>query len=96
MIRDAEANKADDNVVITVKFADGSVGSLGYFAEGAKSMPKEQLEVLGAGRSGVLENFQSVRLWSGRGSRRVRCSGKGHADEVKAFGLEFHFGPSSL
>ncbi|MBK7188473.1 MAG: bi-domain-containing oxidoreductase [bacterium] len=77
--------KADDNVVISLRFADGSVGSIGYFAEGAKSMPKEQLEVLGAGRSGVLENFQSVRLWSGRGNRRVRCSGKGHADEVKAF-----------
>jgi polar amino acid transport system substrate-binding protein len=77
--------KADDNVVISLRFADGSVGSIGYFAEGAKSMPKEQLEVLGAGRSGVLENFQAVRLWSGRGSRRVRCSGKGHADEVKAF-----------
>ncbi|MBK8167108.1 MAG: bi-domain-containing oxidoreductase [bacterium] len=80
-----QANKADDNVVISLRFADGSVGSLGYFAEGAKSMPKEQLEVLGAGRSGVLENFQAVRLWSGRGSRRVRCSGKGHADEIKAF-----------
>jgi polar amino acid transport system substrate-binding protein len=80
-----QANKADDNVVISIKFADGSVGSIGYFAEGAKSMPKEQLEVLGAGRSGVIENFQAVKLWSGRGSRRVRCSGKGHADEVKAF-----------
>jgi polar amino acid transport system substrate-binding protein len=77
--------KADDNVVISLRFADGSVGSIGYFAEGAKSMPKEQLEVLGAGRSGVLDNFQTVKLWSGRGSRSVRCSGKGHADEVKAF-----------
>ena len=77
--------KADDNVVISLRFADGSVGSIGYFAEGAKSMPKEQLEVLGAGRSGVIDNFQAVRLWSGRGSRKVRCSGKGHADEVKAF-----------
>ncbi|MHB8078578.1 MAG: bi-domain-containing oxidoreductase [Candidatus Krumholzibacteriia bacterium] len=77
--------KADDNVVINLRFADGSVGSIGYFAEGAKSMPKEQFEVLGAGRSGVIDNFQQVRLWSGRGSRRLRCGGKGHADEVKAF-----------
>ena len=82
---DNRQNTAADNVVISLRFADGSVGSIGYFAEGAKSMPKEQLEVLGAGRSGVLENFQAVRLWSGRGSRRVRCSGKGHAEEVTAF-----------
>lgn len=78
-------NKADDNVVINLRFADGSVGAIGYFAEGAKSMPKEYLEVLGAGRSGAIENFQAVRLWSGRGGRRVRCGGKGHAEEVKAF-----------
>lgn len=82
---DNQQVKADDNVVISLRFADGSVGSIGYFAEGAKSMPKEQLEVLGAGRSGVIDNFQAVRLWSGRGSRKVRCSGKGHADEVTAF-----------
>ncbi|MCB1184551.1 bi-domain-containing oxidoreductase [bacterium] len=79
------ANKADDNVVISLRFADGSVGSIGYFAEGAKAMPKERLEVLGAGLSAVIDNFQKVELYSGRGRRVSKHAGKGHAEEVKAF-----------
>ena len=75
---------AADNVVINLRFGDGSVGSIGYFAEGAKSVPKERLEVHGAGRTAVLENFQSVTLFGGKRSSR-RCPGKGHSDEVKAF-----------
>ncbi len=75
---------AADNVVISLRFADGSVGTIGYFAEGAKAMPKERLEVHGAGRSAVLDNFQSVTLYGGRKNTR-RCPGKGHRDEVKAF-----------
>ncbi|MEN8007112.1 MAG: Gfo/Idh/MocA family oxidoreductase, partial [Candidatus Krumholzibacteriota bacterium] len=82
---DSSEVRPDDNLVISLKFADGSVGSIGYFAEGAKNMPKEQLEVLGAGRSAVLDNFQKVTLFSGRGKSTKRCSGKGHSEEVKAF-----------
>ncbi|MFT5232185.1 MAG: putative dehydrogenase/threonine dehydrogenase-like Zn-dependent dehydrogenase [Candidatus Krumholzibacteriia bacterium] len=78
-------NKADDNAVINLRFADGSVGTIGYFSEGAKSMPKEQFEVLGAGLSGVIDNFQKVTLYSGRGKKKSKCSGKGHTEEVKAF-----------
>lgn len=77
--------RPDDNLVINLRFGDGSVGSIGYFAEGAKSMPKEQLEVLGTGRSAVLHNFQKVTLYGGRGKPTKRCSGKGHSEEVKAF-----------
>jgi len=82
---DSREVRPDDNLVINIQFDDGSVGSLGYFAEGAKSMPKEQLEVMGAGRSAVLHNFQKVTLYSGRGKSTKRCSGKGHSEEVKAF-----------
>lgn len=77
--------KAEDNVVINLKFADGSVGSIGYFAEGAKSMPKEQLEVLGSGRSAVIHNFQKVSLYTGGKPKTRKCSGKGHSEEVTAF-----------
>ena len=77
--------RPDDNLVINLQFADGSVGSIGYFAEGSKSMPKEQLEVLGSGRSAVLHNFQKVTLYGGRKKSTKRCSGKGHTEEVKAF-----------
>ena len=74
-----------DNTVISLRFTDGSTGSIGYFAEGAKGMPKERLEIFGGGRSGVIDNFTRVEFFSGS-SRKVRkFSGKGHAEEMKAF-----------
>lgn len=75
----------EDNVVISLRFADGSVGSIGYFAEGAKSVPKERFEVFAQGRTGVIENFTRAVLYSGSGKKSIRCSGKGHAEEMTAF-----------
>ncbi len=74
-----------DNVVISLRFSGGSVGTIGYFAEGAKSLPKERFEAFTAGRSAILDNFQSVTLFSGSRKRKVRCPGKGIAEEVAAF-----------
>jgi polar amino acid transport system substrate-binding protein len=85
IISDSSEVRPDDNLVINLRFADGSVGSVGYLSEGAKSMPKEQLEVLGVGRSAVLHNFQKVTLHGGGRKSTKRCSGKGHKEEVKAF-----------
>lgn len=76
---------AADNVVISLAFADGSVGTIGYFAEAAKSLPKEVLEVHGAGRSAVIENFGAVTLHTAKGKSRKKYTGKGHAEEMAAF-----------
>jgi len=80
-----EAMIPQDHVQITVRFADGSVGNVGYFASGARTMPKERLEILGAGRSAVIENFNAVRLYTHRGETRKRCAGKGQEEEIAAF-----------
>lgn len=77
--------KADDNVIISLKFANGSVGSIGYFAEGGSGLPKEQCEILGAGRSAVIHNFQKVALYGAGKAKNIRCTGKGHKEEVIAF-----------
>jgi predicted dehydrogenase/threonine dehydrogenase-like Zn-dependent dehydrogenase len=82
---DNAAVTAADNVLVTIGFSDGSIGSIGYLAEGASGMPKERLEVLGAGRSGVIDNFRQATLYTGRQRRVRRCSGKGHAEEIAAF-----------
>jgi len=76
---------SEDNVVINLRFADGSVGSIGYFGEGSKMMPKEHLEIVGLGRSAAIENFQKVILYSERRKVQKRCSGKGHSEEIDAF-----------
>ena len=72
--RDA-AQLPQDNLMLQIAFADGSVGSVCYVAHAAKSLPKERLEVSGAGRTGVLDNFSSVELFSGGKPTRTRCPG---------------------
>lgn len=74
----------EDNVVLSLRFADGSVGSIIYAAHGGKSMPKEELQLLGGGRSAVIDNFGAVRLYAGKKVAK-RYSGKGQEEEVAAF-----------
>ena len=48
-----------DSVFITLRFADGSNGAIAYLSEGDKSLPKERLEIFGAGKIFVLDDFRS-------------------------------------
>ena len=68
---------ADDSFVLTLGYEDGSLGVITYIATGSPRMPKERIEVLGAGRSAVIDDFRRVRLLrpsapAARGARSVR------------------------
>jgi predicted dehydrogenase/threonine dehydrogenase-like Zn-dependent dehydrogenase len=52
-----------DKSTITLRFADGSVGTVHYFANGDKGFPKERLEVFCNGRILQLDNFRKLRGW---------------------------------
>src|SRR4030065_303505 len=58
----------EDSLLITVAFAGGSLGARASPATGARSFPKERLEVFGAGRVGVLDDFR--RLETTQAGRR--------------------------
>jgi predicted dehydrogenase/threonine dehydrogenase-like Zn-dependent dehydrogenase len=85
------ASAGGDDVVITLDFADGSIGTVVYASSGDRSLAKELLEVLGGGRAAVLDDFRSVRLHAG--GKATRSGGgflrstqdKGHAAELAAF-----------
>ena len=49
-----------DTTTIELKFADGSIGTVHYFANGSKAFPKERLEIFGAGRILQLDNFRRM------------------------------------
>jgi hypothetical protein len=70
-----------------VTFADGSVGAIAYATGGDASFPKERLEVIGASKVAVLDDFRMLEL-VGNGKRKyARALGqdKGHAAEMEAF-----------
>jgi predicted dehydrogenase/NADPH:quinone reductase-like Zn-dependent oxidoreductase len=51
---------ASDKFTLTLAFADGSIGTLHYFANGHSSFPKERLEVFCANRVLQLDNFRRM------------------------------------
>jgi hypothetical protein len=50
--------------VITVRYANGSLGTMTYLANGNKSFSKERVEVFCAGKIGILDDFRSLELVS--------------------------------
>jgi len=77
----------NDNCCVTLKMADGSLGIVIYVANGDPQYEKERIEVFGAGRSAVIENFHLARIVQSGKTRTVRPkgSGKGHGHEIAAF-----------
>jgi predicted dehydrogenase/threonine dehydrogenase-like Zn-dependent dehydrogenase len=78
----------EDNVMLVLTFADGSLGNVIYLANGDKAFPKERLEVFTGGRVAVLDDFRSLELVH-QGRRQVLRSplrqDKGHRAEWEAF-----------
>ncbi len=77
----------DDVVSIVLHFADGSLGTVHYFANGHRSYPKERLEVFLEGRILLLDNFRRLSGYGWNGFRQMRLwrQDKGHKTEVAAF-----------
>jgi predicted dehydrogenase/threonine dehydrogenase-like Zn-dependent dehydrogenase len=49
-----------DTVTLQLSFADGSIGTIHYFANGEKTFPKERLEVFADGRVLQLDNYRKL------------------------------------
>jgi predicted dehydrogenase len=79
--------QAQDNVIVTVTHANGSVGSIVYVAQSAPTVGKERLEAFGPGGIGVLDDYRSLDLHGTSTTRRRegRRQEKGHQQEVIAF-----------
>jgi predicted dehydrogenase len=77
----------DDKVTFTLTFADGSFGTVHYWANGHKSFPKERLEVFCAGRILQLDNFRKLRGfgWKGFNGMNLWRQDKGQRACAAAF-----------
>jgi polar amino acid transport system substrate-binding protein len=74
-----------DNVIISLRFQNGSVGEISYLACGDKLLSKERIEIFGGGQSFIIDDFRIGEHYSG-GSRHVlKMPGKGHREEVESF-----------
>ena len=77
-----------DNVLVSLRFANGSQGTITYVANGDRSYSKERIEVFGGGSTGVLEDFRRLDLARAGRMESVRArwrQDKGHRAEWSAF-----------
>lgn len=79
---------SQDNLVITVKMNDGSVGTITYTASGDKAFPRERIEIFRAGAVGLIDNFRSasfIHQGSSRSKKNRFGIDRGHNAEIAAF-----------
>lgn len=76
-----------DTVSINVLFRNGSIGTISYFANGPKHLPKEYVEIYQAGTTAVLSDFKQVEVFSSgkRSKKKLMFQDKGQGAMVKAF-----------
>lgn len=79
-------NGTGDDVVATLKFADGSLATIIYTGKGDTSLPKERIEVFCGGRAAVLDDFTKLSL-AALGSTKTSSASqdKGHKQQIAAF-----------
>lgn len=78
--------ECSDDFTVALRFADGSLGTLLYTAEGDARMGKERIEAFAGGQSLVIDDFRRLERY--RDGRRSQVKGrqdKGHQHELERF-----------
>ena len=80
-------SNSKDTLSIGLKFEDGSIGTINYFANGPKSLPKERLEIFSQGRALQLDNFRKLKgfSWPGFTKMNLWKQEKGQNECASAF-----------
>jgi predicted dehydrogenase/threonine dehydrogenase-like Zn-dependent dehydrogenase len=89
---------SNDNVLATVRFEDGSVGSLAYLSCASKMTSKEMLEVSAAGRSALIDDFRLLTLSDENRTLQTKdrlSQDKGHSTQVHEALDRFHRGDAA-
>lgn len=73
-----------DNAAILLKFENGSIGTINYFANGSKSYSKERVEVYSQGRTFVCDNFRVTKGYGASGFGKLKTKqDKGHIEQFR-------------
>ncbi len=81
-----EATVTNPNLLVTVGYPDGSIGSVTYTTQGHQSFGKEHFEAHGNGRSASCANFQRLETFgTSCRVRRQDRGDKGHLGQLQEF-----------
>lgn len=81
------SSTTSDKLQITLAFADGSLGSIQYLANGHNSIPKERIEIFRSGKVIQIMNFRAMKGYGWRGLKRQKHwrQEKGHQQQFSAW-----------
>lgn len=78
-----------DDLLVNLRFDDGSIASITYATHGNPRYPKETFEAAAGGRTARLDNFRRSTVWTGRRRRRtgwaLAAVDKGQRHQLEAF-----------
>ena len=77
----------NDTLNVTLTYQNGSIGTISYFANGDKGLPKERIEVFCHGAAAVVDDFRELTIYAkGKKNRKkMLYQDKGQKEEVKQF-----------
>lgn len=81
-----------DDLALVLRHVNGSVSAITYASGGGPKTPKERIEVLGGGRSWVIDDFKQLTV-DGKESARAGRQDKGQEAAVLAFRAQVLGGP---
>lgn len=87
----------NDNLVVNLRFADGSVGNLCYSAQGPRSYPREHFEIYSGGKTIVSTDFVKSEIYTAS-KRDVFKTGQqayGYKEEIAHFVAAVRSGDTS-
>jgi predicted dehydrogenase len=87
-----------EDVIASMKFADGSQGAIVYACNGERAFSKERIEVFGSGISAVLDDFRRLEIVHHGKRHRSRSwlrADKGHLHTWRAFAHSIRTGSPS-
>lgn len=62
----------NDVLSVSLRFENGSIGTIHYFANGSKALAKERVEVFQGGTTQILDDFCRLETFNARGGRQIR------------------------
>jgi len=92
----SDASNLEDTVNISLKFKNGSVGTISYLANGSKSLFKEYIEIYRAGMTGIIKDFKKLEIYEKRKiSKKLFRRDKGQKNMMHNFFKAIHNGEAS-
>ena len=69
-----DSDALNDVLSVSLRFENGSIGTIHYFANGAKGLAKERVEVFQGGTTRILDDFCRLETFAATGGRQIKKS----------------------